>query len=270
MRMSFNNTNRKDREMKRTFIGFLVVGLLCCGGAARVSAADLSAVNAEDLIKIVDEMTPEQAYEFQNKLDASGFKPIPKGFFSRLAFDVSGGVSKFDRVDLSGITLSAGPLKVDEVDGQRVGVAWKYFDDMLRVGFSGAKWHAEDSFLSDGKYSRAELKATDFTITVAGQWIRTRNFQLWTKLGAGVGAVDLDTVDTPANSGSTVRKLNAEFPVLDVEVGMAWRFNPIISVGLSGGYRFSDEVNFEEGGKEIGAKIDPSGYTARVGLNVNF
>lgn len=256
--------------MKRACIGFLVVGLLCCGGAARVSAADSSAVNAEDLIKIVDEMTPEQAYEFQNKLDASGFKPIPKGFFSRLTIDVSGGVSKFDRVDLSGITLSAGSLKVDEVSGQRVGIAWKICDDYLRLGFSGTEWHAEDSLLSDGKYSQAELAATDFSITVTGQWIRTKSLLLWTKLGAGVGAVELDIVDTPANNGSTVRKLNADFPVVDVEVGMAWRFNPIFSLGLSGGYRFSEEVNFEEGGKEIGAKIDPSGYTARVGVNVNF
>lgn len=268
--MSLIKTNGKDREMKKTFIGFLVVGLLCCGGAASVSAADSSAVNAEDLIKIVDEMTPEQAYEFQNKLEASSFKPLPKGFFSRMTVEASGGVSKFDRVDLSGITLSAGSLKVDEVGGQRVGVAWKFFDDVLRVGFSGAEWHAEDSLLSDGKYSRAELKATDFTITVAGQCNRSKNLLLWTRLGAGVGAVDLDIVDTPADSGSTVRKLNAEFPVLDVEIGAAWKFNPIFSLGLTGGYRFSDEVNFEEGGKEIGAKIDPSGFTAWFGVNVNF
>lgn len=67
--------------MKRTGIGFLVVGLLLCAGAARVSAADSSAVNAEDLIRIVGEMTPKQAYEFQNKLEASSLKPIPKGFF---------------------------------------------------------------------------------------------------------------------------------------------------------------------------------------------
>lgn len=235
-----------------------------------MSAADSCAVKAEDLIKIVDEMTPEQAYEFQNKLEASGFKPIPKGFFSRLTFDVSGGVGKLDSVDLSGITLSAGSLNVDEVSGQRVGLAWKFYDDMLRVGFSAAEWRAEDSLLSGGAYSQAELQAKDFTITVAGQWVRTQHLLLWTKLGAGVGAVDLDIVDTPAGNGSTVRKLNAEFPVLDVEVGAAWRFNPVFSLGLSGGYRFSEEVNFEEGGKEIGATIDPSGFTARVGLNVNF
>lgn len=263
-------TDRKDREMKRTGVGLLVAGLLLCGGAARVSAADSNAVSADDLIKIVDEMTPEQSYEFQNKLDASSLKPLPKGFFSRLTLDVSGGASKFDRVDLSGVTLSAGSLSIDEVDGQRVGVAWKFFDDALRVGFSTTKWQAEDSLLSDGKYSQAELKGTDSTFTVAGQWIRARHLLLWTKLGAGAGAVDLDIVDTPAGSGSTVRKLNAEFPVLDVEVGAAWRFNSIFSLGLTCGYRFSDEVNFEEGGKEIGARIDPSGYIARVGLNVNF
>lgn len=256
--------------MKRTGIGLLVVGLLVCGEAARVSAADSCAVSAEDLIRIADGMTPEQSYEFQNKLEASSLKPIPKGFFSRLTLDVSSGASQFDRVDLSGVTLSAGSLSVDEVDGQRLGVAWKFFDGMLRVGFSTTKWQAEDSLLSDGKYSQAELKATDSTLTVAGQWIRTKNLLLWTKLGAGAGAVDLDIVDTPAGSGSTVRKLNAEFPVLDLEIGAAWRFNPIVSLAFSGGYRFSDEVNFEEGGTEIGAKIDPSGYIARVGLNVNF
>lgn len=256
--------------MKKAGIGLLVAGLLLCGGTARVSAADSSPVTAEDLIKAVDGMTPEQAYEFQNKLEASSFKPVPKGFFSRMTFEVGGGSSEFDRVNLSGVTLSAGSLNVEEVDGQSMGVAWKFFDDRLRVGFAGAEWRAEESRLSDGTYSRVELKATDFTVTVAGQWVRTRHFLLWTKLGAGAGSVDLDIVDTPAGGGSTVRRLDADFPVLDVEVGAAWRFNQIFSLGLTGGYRFSDEVDFEEGGEEIAATIDPSGYIARLGLNVNF
>lgn len=256
--------------MKKACTGLLVAGLLVCGGAARVSAADSGAVTAEDLIKAVDGMTPEQAYEFQNKLEASSFKPVPKGFFSRLTLEVGSGGSEFDRVDLNGVTLSAGSLDVEEVDGQSMGVAWKFFDDRLRVGFAGAEWRAEDSRLTDGTYSRVELRATDFTVTVAGQWISTRHFLLWTKLGAGAGSVDLDIVDTPAGSGSTVRRLDADFPVLDVEVGAAWRFNRIFSLGVTGGYRFCDEVHFEEGGEEIDATIDPSGYIARFGLNVNF
>jgi hypothetical protein len=102
------------------------------------------------------------------------------------------------------------------------------------------------------------------------QWVRSDSWLLWTEIAPGVGSVALETVDTPNGEATTLRSFDGSFTQVDLQGGVSWRFNPVLTLFLSAGYRFAESVDLEEGGKTSEVKFDASGFSGRFGLGVNF
>jgi len=220
--------------------------------AATASAAEMT---AEELLGAVDQMTPEQAQAFSQKLEAKLWQPVPEGFFSRLAGSVA---------------LSGGELDVESVDAFDIGLLWRAFSPRLHLGLRMESWMASDSNLGPGGYSRVEVEGGGVTLVANYQLVRHDTWLVWAELGGGGGGVMVDTVDTPAGEATTLRSFDQDFGMGDARLGAAWRFNRALCLQVSGGYRFAESVELDEGGSETPVTVDASGPSGRIGLGVNF
>jgi hypothetical protein len=238
--------------------------------ALALAAASRAEVSPEELIRAVDRMSPEQALALQQTLEAKLWQPVPPGFFHRMAADVGASWSVFDTVGIEPRSLSGGALDVDAAGGLDVGVLWRVAGDRLRVGLRFATWAATDSDLGEGGYSRADLEGGNVGLAVNYQWVRTESWLLWTEVVPAAGSIALETVDTPAGGTTTLREFDGTYGEVAVQAGVSLRINPAVSVFLSGGYRFAESIDLEEGGRERPVGFDASGFTCRVGLGINF
>ncbi len=242
-----------------------VILVLVCGVAAYAE------VTPDDLIKAVDQMTPEQVNEFQRKLDAKLWKPVPQGFFSRMAVDLGLSFSSLNTVDFGAVPLSGGNLDVESVSGLDLGLLWRVGSgDRFRLGLRLGGWGAIDSNLGAAGYSRAELTGGSLAFAANYQLIRSKSLLVWTELAPGAASVTLDTVDTPMGQPTTLRSFDGSYGQLDVQAGASWRFNPVLMLFMSGGYRFAESVDLEEGGKTRDMEFDASGFVGKFGLGINF
>jgi len=224
----------------------------------------------DDLIRAVDQMTPEQVHEFQQKLEAKMWKPVPQGFFTRMAVDLGVSYSSLHTVNLSSLSLSGGEMDVDQVSGLDLGLLWRLFDERFRFGLRFGSWAATDSNLGEAGYSRADVAGGSLSLAANYQWVRSDSWLLWTEIAPGVGSVALETVNTPSGEATTLRSFDGSFAQVDLQGGASWRLNPVLSLFLSAGYRFAESVDLEEGGRTSAVKFDASGFTGKLGLGVNF
>lgn len=227
-------------------------------------------VTPEELIRGVDKMSPEQVRDLQQKLESKLWQPVPPGFFSRMAVDFGLSSSSLDTVDLRSISRSGGGLVIDQVSGADFGLLWRLHNDQLRLGFRGSSWGATDSNLGEAGYSRVDLTGGSIALVVNYQWVRSSSWLFWTELAPGSGNVEVEAVDTPAKEPTTLRWFDSSFSQVDIQAGASWRFNPVLTLFLSGGYRFAENVDLKEGGRKSAVKLDASGVSGRIGLGVNF
>lgn len=249
--------------MQRIARGFGVVVALAVGTAS-------AQTTAEDMVKAVDQMTPDQAYEFSNTLEAKLWKPVPKGFFSRLA--VTYGVSSWslDDADLGGLTPSVNTLDVDAAGGTELGLLWEVLTPGLRLGARFSGFEASDSDLTGGGYSRIALTGGTASLAANYQFVQSAKWLWWVEGSVGLGGLAVETVDTPQGVPTTLRELDGDFAVAELRAGVAWRFNPVLSLLASAGYRFAEQCTLDEGGRSSGYAVDASGFGAQLGLGVNF
>ena len=118
-------------------------------------------VTPDDLIRAVDQMNPEQVHEFQQKLEAKLWKPVPQGFFRRMAVDLGVSFSSLDTVDLKSVSLSGGRMHVDKVSGLDLGLLWRVYGDRFRLGLRLGSWAATDSNLKGYLLTAAANRARD-------------------------------------------------------------------------------------------------------------
>jgi hypothetical protein len=246
--------------MKRILAGLMIAA----------SGAAFAEMTPDEMIGAVDKMTPQQAHDFSQKLEAKLWQPVPEGFFSRMAVDVAFSGGDLSDSGMSGMTLSGDELDVDSYGGMDVGLFWRIFDPRLRLGLRMGSWAASDSDLGPAGYSRVELLGSTLTVAAHVQWVREPTWSLWTEVGPGVGSVQLDTVNTPAGQATTLRTFDGDYALLDLQAGASWRFNPILTLFAAGGYRFAESIDLDEGGDETAFEFDGSGAFVRFGLGVNF
>ncbi len=227
-------------------------------------------VTPDDLIRAVDQMSPEQVHAFQQKLEAKMWEPVPQGFFTRMAVDLGVSYASLDTLDLSSVPLSGGNMNVDQVGGIDVGLLWRLSGERFRIGLRLGSWAAVDSNLGEGGYSRAEVTGGSLALAANYQWVRSGSWLIWTEMAPGVGSVEVETVNTPSGEATTLRSFDGSFAQVDLQGGASWRFNPVLTLFLSAGYRFAESVDLEEGGQTSGVTFDASGFNARAGLGVNF
>jgi hypothetical protein len=102
------------------------------------------------------------------------------------------------------------------------------------------------------------------------QFVRDTHWQVFAQAAAGVGGARLDTLDTPKGQATTIHSYDAGFPWAQVQVGVALRANPVLTLFAGGGYRFAGSATLSEGGESQHGKLDLSGATGRLGLAFNF
>jgi hypothetical protein len=241
-----------------------IMMMVACGMAAKAE------VTPDEVLGAVDKMTPEQAHAFSQKLEAKLWQPVPEGFFSRMALDMGVSGGSLDDAGLSGLTLSGGDLDVESVGGLDLGIFWRLFDPRFRLGLRMGSWGSTDSNLGPAGYSRVDLLGSTLALAANMQWVRNPNWLIWTEVAPGSGSVRMDVVDTPVGQATTLRSFDGGYALLDLQAGAAWRLNAILSVFVSGGYRFAESIDLEEGGTETALDFNASGGFGRVGVGVNF
>ncbi len=250
--------------MKRSVMTIGIVLLLA------LALGTWAEVTPDALIQAVDQMTPEQVHAFRQKLDARLWDRLPEGFFGRMAVDIGMMYSAVDSLEYGTLAFAGGDMDLDSVEGMDVGVLWRACKERFRLGVRMGSWTATDSNLAEDGYTRVELSGGSISLAAQYQWIRSDSWLLWTELAPGTSAVTLETVNTPVGEATTLHTFDGDFGHLDVVAGVSWRMNRVLSLFLAGGYRFAESMRFEEGGSKTDLKLDASGFTAKLGLGINF
>lgn len=240
--------------------GVLIAGTLSAGAE----------VTPDDLIRAVDQMSPEQVQTLQKKLDARMWNPVPEGFFTRMALNANVSISTLDRVNLSSLSLSGGKMDIDDVAGFDFALLWRVFDERFRMGVRFGGWEAMDSNLNDAGYSSADVTGFDTMLVLHYQVARSEIGCLWSEIAIGGGSVEVETVDTPAGQATTLRRFDEDYAQAEIQVGASIRLNSVIDFFISGGYRFAESVDLEEGGRKGPITFDASGVVGRMGVGLNF
>lgn len=249
-------------EMKRCLL------IACCLVPFQMSYAD-ETLTPDAVIKAVERMTPEQAYEFSQKLEARMWEPVPERFFTRLGIFVSVGSVTFEKVDVSGLDLASRDLAIEDMSGLEYGIMWRVANK-TRVGLKAALWMSQDSRLTETGYSRAELDAAAVSLALNHWLVEKPKWALWTELDLGVGAAELRTANTPAGAATTDRYFEGDFVMANAQLGLAWRLNRLVSLYGAGSWRVASSGKLDEGGQKSSVEFDASGIGVQVGLGVNY
>lgn len=250
--------------MKRMCIGLIMMVFI---GIPMVSAE----TTPEDILRAVDQMTPEQAHELQRKIAKRQWDPVPGGFFDRLAIRGSFNVQSVKDIDLAALNLSSGnDLDLDVMGGGEFTVLWQLFSDRFRTGFKGAALYAEDSDISTAGYSRVELNQNAAALVANYQLVRADKFLWWTEAGLGGGSITMEVLDTPSGGSSTLLEYEKDYGLAELSTGIEWRFNSELSLNVHVGYQFAEEIELEQAGQKTALSIDPSGVKGGLGLSYNF
>jgi len=226
-------------------------------------------VAPDDVIRAVERMTPDQAYEFSQKLEARMWEPVPESIFTRFGVFAAAASTSFKKVDISGVDLASRNLNIDDVMGLEYGIMWRVARK-TRVGLKADIWMSQDSSLTEAGYSRVEFDASAMSVALNYRLFEERKWTLWTELDLGGGTVELRTANTPVATSTTDRYFDGDFAMANIQVGLAWRLNSLVSLYGSGSYRFASSGNFEEGGKKSNMEFDASGFGMQLGLGVNY
>ncbi len=240
----------------------VTVALLPCGTRAETSA--------QDLLKAVDTMTPDEAQLFQQKLAAKYWQPLPEGFFTRMSVSLAMEASGLAKVTPDGQSQAAGKLDMNRAGGGAITLLWNVCDPKLRVGLEMSSLLASDSKLEEGTYARKDLQAGLGALVLNYQLVREIHWQFFTQAAVGIGGARLDTLDTPKGQATTLHSYDTSFPWAQLQAGLAWRPNPVLTLFASGGYRLAGSGDLSEGGDDHHGKLDVSGATGRLGLGFNF
>jgi hypothetical protein len=224
----------------------------------------------DDILKAVDQMSPEQVQALSDKLQARYWEPIPGGFFTRMAAVGSISGSTYDKVDLSSASLSSSDLDLESVGGAEFELLWWIFSKNSHIGFKFGSAESRDSALTAPGYSSAALLNNSIGLVANHQFIRGEHWQLWSELGVGAASFALNTINTPAGEGTTIHEYDGSYAFVDLELGVSLRLNPVISIFGAGGYTFADTASIDEGDVEGMTEIDASGARVRAGLSFNF
>jgi len=253
---------RSDNMNLKLLMAAAALALLPCGARAETSA--------QDLLNAVDKMTPDEALLFQQKLEAKLWKPLPEGFFTRMSITFSAEGSGLARVSPGSQSKLAGQLDMNRASGGEFTILWNVCDPKLRLGVELGSLLASDSKLEDGSYARSDLQGGLAGLVVNYQLVRQSTWDLFTQATVGVGGARLDTLDTPKGQATTIHSYDTSFPWAQVQAGLAWRPNPVLTLFASGGYRFAGRADLSEGGDDHHGKLDVSGATGRIGIGFNF
>jgi len=226
----------------------------------------------EELIRAVDKMTPEQTVELMQRFDAKFWQPIPLGFFRRMAVDVGLSWSRPDSLTGSILDSASASPDLDQWGGLDFSILWRVDSRRTRLGLRFSSWAARDADMQAAGYTRAEALASQIALGLNYQWFTspTSPWIVWTEVSPGWATYELDVVNTPTGAATTWRTFEASYGFLDLFAGFSFRFNRALCLLVSGGYRFSDSADLDEGGRDVGSTIDTSGPVVRVGLGVNF
>jgi hypothetical protein len=227
-------------------------------------------VTPDQIIEAVGKMTPEQVDELQTKLASSYWEPVPEGFFSRFGARLDITYNQFDDESIGALELSNTGLDLEDAGGAEIALLWQVLAPEFRIGLKFGGSTVSDSKSSEAGYSRIDLNDGYWAFIVNYQLIREEKFLLWLEGGAGFGWMSMETLNTPSGEASTLREYDGDYGMGDLRLGASWRFNPILSLHASAGYRFAGEVDFEEADRETLISVDPSGLVASIGLGVSF
>ncbi len=228
-------------------------------------------VTPDHLLQAIEEMSPEQVRSLHQTLrQKHSAAPTSKRHAKGKALDVGFSYSSFDTVNLSSVTQSGGNMNLDDVRGFDIGLLWRPAGERFLLGFRFGNWMANDSNLGEGGYTRADLKGGYFSVAANYQLVRSDAWILWAEVAPGFGNIDLKTIDTPNEAATTLRFFDGSFVQADLQAGISYRCRPHVTVFLSGGYRFAESINLEEGGRKSDLTFDASGFTGKWGIGFNF
>ena len=248
--------------MKKWLIGLCFAGL--------VQGNVLAEVTPEALLEAVDQMSPAQVLQFQQSLEAKLWEPVPVGFFTRLAVEVGGWASRLDRINYDEVALVVDDLDVDMINGMDVQLLWRVSPERLRLGFNAGLWQSSHARLRDAGYSSIDVSGGSLALVAHYQWLRSDTVWGWAQVAPGISTLSITTVNTPTDEATTLRRFEADYWEVTLLGGLAWRFNPVLHLAVAGGYRFTETLDMDEGGRSSDIRFRGDGAIGRISLGANF
>lgn len=233
-----------------------------------------------DLLQEVDQLTPEQAYEFQQRLGAKMLEPIPAGFFTNLSTSITSQVVLSDAKEFKSFIDSrfSSPNKLDKVQSVNMDVLWR-LGEGFRLGFEmGFMTASATAELVTNTFQSINLKSLLTMAKVGYKVGLSEDFFLFPYIGLGMAnsmANLTTTTDTSFNTSGSTYNVNMSNSAFAYKAGASlnYSFNKLFSIGLDLSI-LQDKVTKlkREGEREVTnpSELNLSGFGIGVKASVNL
>ncbi len=238
-----------------------------------LSLAFITTAAQADLVKDVDQLSPEQAYEVMTKLQAKVLQPIPETFFTRLTVSVDGGAGAVNPKSYNDYLTARGGNKVNTLGVGKARILWRVSDNLLFGAiFSGSMSH-QTREQQTGVYYRHSLLASSVDLALGYRIALSENFFIAPTLGAGgVFARVTEATTNDTNSSTYVLRYMGMAPHAMVELPIYYRLNRVWSIGFTNAVQVGNIAKFyrAEDRRSQTPNLSVTGYQGTLSIAFNL
>lgn len=198
-----------------------------------------------NLIDEVDKLTPEQAYLFNQKLQAKVLSPVPESFITHITVALSGGVGVYNPSNYNDY-LAPTQAKVTTAGFWKADLMWKLCDHFL-LGFQSSfnsvnqtKVPSANTFYSLSIFAPTTDVAAAYQIPLSDHFFLAPGIAI----GGIFAWVTEETTNDTAKTTYDLRYWGSAFH-LSASLPIYYRLNRIWSIGLTNSFQIGNITNLQ-------------------------
>jgi hypothetical protein len=205
----------------------------------------IPSVARASLVDEVDKLTPEQAYQFEQKLGAKVLEPVPQSFFTEMTAAFGGGFGVYDPKTFNDY-LSPNQAKIDTTSLLKVNLMWKLSSHFLFGLIATYEGVHQAHSPSAGVFHNLSVAAPAADIAAGFRVDLSDHFFLVPTLGIGAitAFVNEETTNDAKLTTYSLRYSGTAFHAL-VELPLYLRLNRIWSLGLTNAFQLGNITGME-------------------------
>lgn len=224
--------------------------------------------SANPLLEGVDQMTPKDAYLFQQKLQAKTAEPIPQSFWTNAVVSFSSSTVYSIETDAQKLPLG----RPDRAYGFQGALLWKTCDCFaLGLGFGFLGQSSEREIYPGTLYEQFNLNAFYMHLAAQAKFNVGPFWSIVPSVGIGAAQFGVNWEQTNDSTSSTYRrKYSALGPSAQASLGVLYAVNNVWNIGLEGGYFYALATKVERAKAEVGAPGEVGVIGAFAGMKMTF
>lgn len=236
------------------------------------ATGDRKLASPAELLQTVEQLSPEQAYEFQTILQAKMVKPIPQGLFTRMAVSLGGSLLLSDPDSFKASIAGNHGTNFDTMHGLQASLLWR-LSSHFYLGVGGLAGRrashekvATQTFEDVYLYSFVAQVQAAYKINITNRWFILPLL--------GVGLVEGRTTRERSNDSTSTtfiqRYDGIGFSSL-AGLSLNYHLNRIFTAGIDAGYLYARVSDVKRSSTETTASPGELNFSGPwIGLRISY